>query len=163
MRRTRTIMTIGVLACVAGACEHDGTGLLVGGAGPATVVGLWTGTEEITGETDIRGGPVGAMEEGIRFPVALKLSKHRRFTLRVSRFPVSGGGSEDRTCRGVWERDGRTLALFPDSACRALPFAEYVIGRSLPDGMTLEASSGRTATGGVQPGNIRVVFALDRD
>ncbi|MFW6078298.1 MAG: hypothetical protein ACODAE_01670 [Gemmatimonadota bacterium] len=156
-------MTAG-MAFVVGGCELDeGGGLLVTApAGTSDVVGLWTGVESIAGVDALDGVAVGSIEEGIRFPVALRLTADGRFALNVFGFPVAGG-SERRVCTGIYDRDGRTLAFFPDAVCRPLPLSRYTIGRSVPDRLTLEASTARSPGGGEPVGDIRVRLDLERD
>lgn len=163
MRGAITVAPVVALLLAAAACEVGDGGLLVGGvSGPASLVGVWTGTEEITGADDIGEVPVGSIEEGVRFPVSLRLTAKGRFTLRVFGFPVAAG-TESRVCRGVYEGEGRTLVFFPDTTCRPLPLSRYVIGRTLPDGLTLEARTEREATGKEPVGDIRVFIDVQRD
>ncbi|MFW6202033.1 MAG: hypothetical protein ACOC8B_05615 [Gemmatimonadota bacterium] len=157
------MVVAGIMLLVAGCELDDGGGLLVTSPGGATdVVGLWTGVESIAGMDGFEGVDVGSIEEGIRFAVALRLAADGRFTLHAFDFPAAAG-SERRVCTGIYDRDGRTLKFFPDAVCRPLPLSRYTIGRTAPDGLTLEASTARTPGGGEPVGDIRVRFELERD
>jgi len=125
--------------------------------GDQSLVGTWTGTAEITTAGDIGSG---SSSGGVVFPVLLELRKGGRFELIASNFPTAFSDPNERTCAGSWERRGTMLELFAFEACRALPFARYTIGRTLPDGITLDAT---TATSPVHtPGNIRATLRLER-
>jgi len=144
----------GLLLAIGGAGCDDGIDDPVVIKGRVALVGTWTGTAEITTAEDI--GP----QDGTVFPVLLDLDKDGRFELITSNYPASFTDPSRRVCFGFWEREGATLELFPVEACRALPFARYTIGRTFPDGLTLDAS---TATSPVHtPGSIRIRMRLDR-
>lgn len=150
-----------LLIGVAG-CEEDPDGILIGGGSErGALAGFWTGTAEITTEDDEVRAVAREFEKGVRFRVALRLRRGGGFTLRVFNYPVSRQTSR-RVCTGVWEREGRILEFFPNAVCRALPLSRYVIGRQLPDGLTLEANT-RRRPHEREPADIRVFMRLERD
>lgn len=135
--RYRSIWAI-VIGLVASGCDGEGPeGIVIGDPVEHELAGLWTGTEAITTQGDASSR---VQDDGFQFAVSLMLEKDRRFTLRTFDFPVDGG--EGRLCKGVYRATGRDLEFFPDSFCRALPLHRYTVGRSFPDGLTLEARSG---------------------
>lgn len=151
------LLALGVAGCEEGA---DTAPLVVVPRG-GDLVGMWTGTEEVTGATDVVSGVDGGIEEGVKFRVALRLRSDRAFRLWVSNFPVAGQ-TESRVCEGVYDLDGNILEFFPESVCRALPLSRFSIGRAFPDELTLDARTNRT-TRTSTTGSVRVFMRLERD
>ncbi|HEX7051558.1 MAG TPA: hypothetical protein VF188_15230 [Longimicrobiales bacterium] len=151
--RIAAACALGVLAVAACETGEATTGIVFLDPSSESLVGRWAGVEEIGGERGV----------AVRFPVTLSLGADRRFVLRTVGFEVSDG-ADARFCAGVFRLEGNLLEFFPDAACRALPIARFVVGRSFPDGLTLEGSTGR---GGGNPEfrgvDVRVRIVVERD
>ena len=99
---------------------------------------------------------------GYSFPVVLTLRADGTFRLFTANLPVSYFSDEDRDCEGVFTRRNSSVQFFPDEACRALPLSSYAVGRVLPFGLTLQASTANT--GQYSAASIgKVQLRLDRD
>jgi hypothetical protein len=126
----------------------------------AELVGFWEGELEIA-PRDHHVGTVGTTE-GFVFPVALDLGADRRFVLWSVHFPIAGAGATElRRCTGVYTvrtRD-RSVALFADRLCRALPLSRYRVRRLGLDRLILEARGREPAGDAV---SIRVRLSLER-
>lgn len=131
------------------------------------LIGLWTGTEEITGVEDVLSSvPGGSLTgTGFAFPVALRLEPFGKFTLWTFSFPTAGDTSRDRFCEGVFAIHGRVIEFFPDRACRALPLSRFRFVQGFPDAMVLEAESRPRGirTPDTELASIRVRLSLRRD
>ena len=134
---------------------------------PATslISGVWTGTEEITTDNDITSNVnyPGTTAGGFSFPVVVQFGSDGRFSLVTANFPTSYRYDEDRSCSGVYTRTSSSITLVPTALCRALPMSKYTIGRTLYNGMTLEA---RTNTSGDPMANyasVHVMFNLQKN
>ena len=123
------------------------------------LVGVWSGVEEITTAEDI-GFNLGN-EHGFSFPVVLRLLPDRTFVLSTANFPTSFNDESDRTCAGTWVPNGTSVEFYSVSACRALPLSRYAVGRVIPFGITLQASTSDSF--GASSASIRVRLRLDRD
>jgi hypothetical protein len=140
-------IAVGILAALLGACGDVPTQVYLEQPSDNGLAGAWSGIEEITTDNDITSNInfPGTTAGGFSFPVVILFDGHGQFTLLTSNYPTSYQNEEDRSCRGVYTRSGSSLSLYPASQCRALPMYKYVLGRTLPDGITLEA---RTNTSG---------------
>lgn len=155
MRRSITVVLLGVLA----GCE-PGSELIFGESNPGDVVGFWVGEEEITTAEDPGSGATLG-QQGFSFPIALQLRSDGRFRLTTTNFPAEYGNEASRRCDGVYDRTGRSIEFFADRACRALPLARYTLGRTLPRGLTLNASTASLTA--FSPATIRVRIRLSRE
>jgi hypothetical protein len=125
------------------------------------LVGIWSGIEEITSAEDPGFNLGVGNERGYTFPVVLRLHVGRTFELTTVNFPTSFDDDFDRTCVGTWVPDVTSVHFFPESTCRALPLSRYSVGRVLPFGITLQASTADSF--GQNNASIRVRLRLDRD
>lgn len=157
----RKLAIIGTMAAIMGmtGCEPVDEVVVFDEPTHELLEGRWSGMTEITSADDI-GTDRSNNGRGFVFPVVLDLRKGGRFTLVTSNYPASYTDDASRTCQGTWQRSGQTLELFSFEACRALPVARYTMGRTLPDGLTLEASTRSAPT--YTPANIRVSIRLER-
>lgn len=131
----------------------------------ARLSGVWSGTEEITTDNDITPNEnfPGPTAGGFSFPVVVSFDTDGRFTLWVSNYSASFYNEGDRTCSGVYTHANASVQFYPSDQCRALPMSKYVLGRTLPAGITLEA---RTNTSGDPMANyasVHVRFNLQRE
>ena len=157
MRRSITVVLLGV---VLSACEEGTTELVIGNASPADVVGFWVGQEDITTEEDPGAGNLlGTL--GFTFPVALQLQSDGRFHLTTTNFPTRLDNEAARTCEGTYTRRGGSIQFFANRACRALPLSRFTLGRTLPRGLNLDASTASVASSG--PASIRVRIRVNRE
>lgn len=153
----RNLAIFGTMACILSlACEPVNEVVVFEEPTQEQLEGRWSGTTEITAANDI-----GSTGRGIVFPVVLDLRKGGRFNLVTSNYPTSYTDESLRTCEGTWVRRGAMLELFSFEACRALPVSRYAVGRTLPDGLTLDASTQTAPT--YTPASIRVSIRLVRD
>ncbi len=125
------------------------------------LVGVWTGVEEITTVEGASGIGLSGPSRGFSFPVALTLRPDGTFQLFTSNLPASYSNESDRTCEGVFTRQSSTVQFFPARACRALPLSTYAVGRVLPFGITLKASTANSVQ--YSAASIKVQLRLDRD
>jgi hypothetical protein len=155
MRRSITVVWLGVLFA---SCDQPSE-LVVGNAVPADVVGLWVGQEDITTAEDPgSGNNMGSL--GFTFPVALHLQEDGRFRLTTTNFATRFDNEAARTCDGIYTRRGGTIEFFANRACRALPLSRFSMGRVLPRGLHLNAT---TARQGSSPASIRVIIRVNRE
>ena len=157
----RRLVTLGCVALFSlTACEDDGTLVLVG-PGFKGLRGVWTGFSQVSDAPAALSGLSQPTSTTFTFPVALELSHDNRFVLRTVSFPTSSGQLDgDRTCVGLFARQGRYIEFFPNDACRALPLHRYTIGGTLT-ALVLESVSG-LGLGQPQTPAIRVIMTLDR-
>ncbi|MGH7471519.1 MAG: hypothetical protein ACRENP_26505 [Longimicrobiales bacterium] len=148
------------LACAAlvAACEdtNDPVFIFEESAG-FDLVGVWAGVAEITTAEKV-GTNFGG---GFTFPVVLSLRLDRRFELITANFPTSYFDESDRDCKGVYTVEGNSVRFFAEETCRALPLSRYSVGRVIPSGLTLSASTLNTVN--QNNATIRVLMRLDRD
>ena len=131
----------------------------------ARLTGAWSGTEEITTDNDITSNInfPGTTAGGFSFPVVITFDGGNRFTLFTSNYPASYLDESDRTCSGIYIRSNNTLQLFSTSDCRALPMTRYVMGRTLPDGISLEARTNTSGDPMASYASVHVRFNLTQD
>jgi hypothetical protein len=127
--------------------------------------GAWSGVEEITTDNDITSNInfPGTTAGGFSFPVVILFDGTNRFTLLTSNFPTSYDNESDRSCTGIYARSGSMLSLYPGSQCRALPMFKYTIGRTLPDGISLEARTNTSGDPMASYASVHVRFNLTQD
>jgi hypothetical protein len=128
------------------------------------ITGVWSGIEEITANDDITSNIAfpGTGAGGFSFPVIIQFDG-RNFTLITSGYATSSFDDRARTCSGVFTRSGTSIQFFPVQECRALPMNKFTVGRTLPNGMSLEARSNTTASALATYANVHVRFNLDRE
>ena len=161
MKRFPTIL---VALALAPACDADPNLFTFQTPSDASLVGSWSGFEEITTAEDNAGNVGSPADRGYSFPVVLNLDNNGRFTLVTSGYPTSFSNPDDRSCTGVYTRtDSRSIAFFPDESCRALPMSKYTIGRVAPAGITLESRSTAVNNPAANYLTMRVFFRLDSD
>ena len=158
MKRLAVFLLAAVLACD----DDNEFGLVTGGATAGNLDGLWFGVEEITTAEDPGLNTGSPADRGFVFPVLLDLRRNGRFELVTSGFQVSFDDESERSCRGVYVRQGHTISFFPEQACRALPLVKYSVGSVAPRGITLQANS-RVPNNAAPYLTMRVFFRLDRD
>jgi hypothetical protein len=152
------------IALLIGACDVDPTHVFFQSPSDANLVGSWSGMEEITTAEDISGNVGSPADRGHQFPIVLNLDASGRFTLFTSGYPTSFTRPEDRSCSGVYTRtDSRSISFLPNESCRALPMTKFTIGRTLPDGITLEAKSTAVNNPAASYLTMRVFIRLDRN
>jgi hypothetical protein len=152
------------IAALMAACDVDPDAVFFQSPSDANLVGSWTGTEEITTAEDNSGNVGSPADRGHQFPIVLNLDATGRFTLFTSGYPTSFERPEDRSCSGTYARsDSRSISFFPNESCRALPMTKFTIGRTLPDGITLEAKSLAVNNPAASYLTMRVFIRLDRD
>lgn len=149
-----------LLAVLAAGCDDDEIGGVIGHSAQTSVVGVWSGFEEITTAEDPGSNTGSPADRGFSFPVLLEIRSDGRFTLITSGFSTSFDEESDRTCSGFWTREGHTISFFPVESCRALPMTRYVVGVAAPTGITLNASTGSQPF--TSPVTMRVFIRLDR-
>jgi hypothetical protein len=151
------------LAAVLTACDDKPTHVFFQSPSEANLLGTWVGTAEITTAEDI-GNNIGApSDRGFSFPVVITFGAGHRFTLLTSGYPTDFEDAYDRTCRGAYTHNSRSLSFFPEEACRALPMTTYTVGRVLPAGITLTARSNAAVSSATQFMTTRVFMRLNRD
>ena len=129
-----------------------------------SLIGSWSGFEEITTAEDNAGNVGSPADRGYSFPVVLNLEAGGRFTLFTSGYPTSFSNPDDRSCSGAYTRnDSRSITFFANESCRALPMAKFTIGRVAPAGITLESRSTAVNNPAANYLTMRVFFRLDRD
>jgi hypothetical protein len=151
-----------VLAALCAACDVDVTHVFRAEPSDENLIGTWSGIEEITSAEDNASNVGSPADRGYRFPVVMNLEDDGRFTLFTSGYATSYSNETDRTCSGIYTRRSNTISFFPNESCRALPMTRYVIGRVLPQGITLEAHS-NTYGNSSSFVTMRVFMRLDRD
>jgi hypothetical protein len=147
-------------AALLSSCDDDGNPTFIfQESARFDLVGVWAGVEDIT---TVEGGSGAAgPSRGFSFPVTLTLRADGTFRLFTGNLPASYFSDEDRVCEGVFTRQNSSVQFFPAQACRALPLATYAVGRVLPFGLTLQASTANT--GQYSAASIKVQLRLDRD
>ena len=127
--------------------------------------GVWSGTEEITTDNDITSNNnyPGTTAGGFSFPVVISFDGNGRFTLYTANFPTSYRYEEERTCTGVYTHANSVLQLYSGTQCRALPVSKYMLGRSLPSGIRLEARTNTSGDPMASYASVHVIFTLTRE
>lgn len=152
-----------VLAALVAACGPEPTHVFFESPSVANLVGTWSGTEEITTAEDNSPNVGSPADRGFTFPVVINFDNQGRFTLFTTGYAASFDNDSDRTCSGAYTRKSNTISFFPSESCRALPMTKYSIGRVLPTGITLEASSNAVGNASASYLTMRVFIRLDRD
>jgi hypothetical protein len=156
MRRLSPVVLLLGVFC---ACDSE-TNLFFADPLPDSLYGQWIGSVEITTQENPGSGPTLG-PRGYSFPVALNFGRDRHFRLNTVNFPALYNDEYSRICEGTFARDGIKMEFFADRACRALPLTKYTVGRLLPSGLTLEASTANTPM--YTPATIRVHFRIHRE
>jgi hypothetical protein len=153
-----------VLASLLFGCGPEPTHVFFEGPSDSNLFGSWQGIEEITTAQD-NASNIGYSnsDRGFAFPVLINFEANGRFTLITSGYPASYNDESDRTCSGAFTRNSTTISFFPGESCRALPMSKYVIGRVLPNGITLEARSNSVGNSSASYLTMRVLIKLERD
>ena len=161
MRKTLSAVAAAVL--IAG-CGPEPTHVFYAAPSESNLVGSWSGVEEITTAQD-NASNIGYSDSdrGFSFPVIINFEDGGRFTLFTSGYAASYSDPTDRTCTGAYSRNSTTISFFPGESCRALPMTKYLIGRVLPNGITLEARSNTVGNSSASYLSMRVFIRLDRD
>jgi hypothetical protein len=142
MRLSRTILPVLAVSVVV-ACDDRPTHVFVEFPSFEQLTGTFVGTGEITNDTDISWNPTYGQAGGFAFPVVIQFDGlNRTFVLRTANFSTSFNNEEDRICAGIFTKDSNTIEFFPNQLCRALPLTKFTIGRTLPDGLNLDARTG---------------------
>jgi hypothetical protein len=143
-------------------CDDDGNPTFIfQESARLDLVGVWAGVEDITTVEGVGSSVSAGPSRGYSFPVTLTLRADGTFRLFTGNLPASYFSEEDRICEGVFTRQNSSVQFFPAQACRALPFTTYAVGRVLPFGLTLQAST--VNTGQYSAASIKVQLRLDRD
>jgi hypothetical protein len=148
------------LACavLCAACEDtDDPVFIFEESAQLELVGVWAGMAEIT-TVQNAGTNFGG---GFAFPVVLTLHADRRFELITANFSTSYDDESDRDCKGAYTVDLNSVRFFSEETCRALPLSRYSVGRVIPFGITLQASTANSLN--QSNASIRVLMRLDRD
>jgi hypothetical protein len=149
-----------LLAVLLVGCEGDDATVFFGSPPGTNVIGSWVGFTEITTADDIGTNTGSPADRGFTFPVFFDIAPNGRFTLITSGYATSFDEESERTCSGIWTREGYTISFFPTESCRALPMTRYVVGVVAPNGITLQANSNNNRT--YSPITMRVFIRLDR-
>jgi hypothetical protein len=150
-----------VLAVFTVACGEEPTHVFIEFPSFEQLTGTFVGTAEITTNNDISWNTVFGQAGGFAFPVVIQFDGVTRiFVLRTANFATSFNNEESRTCTGIFTKDNSTIEFFPDRLCRALPLTKFTIGRTLPDGITLEATTGAAINQSASFVDLRVRFNL---
>ncbi|HWV57566.1 MAG TPA: hypothetical protein VNZ57_08960, partial [Longimicrobiales bacterium] len=120
--RRRLIVLCCAGLCSLAACEDDDDGFLViVGPGGKGLRGVWTGFSQVSSGPAALSGLAEPGSTTFTFPIALDLGHDNRFVLRTVSFPTSSGQADgDRTCTGLFARQGHYIEFFPNEVCRAL-------------------------------------------
>jgi hypothetical protein len=156
MRRlSPAVLLLGVLC----ACDSD-MHLAYADPRPDSLFGQWIGLAEITTQENLGSGPTLG-PRGFSFPIALTFFRDHTFRLHTVNFPALYHDENSRICEGVYSRTSLNIEFFADRACRALPLTKFQVGRVLPSGITLQASTANVPM--YTPASIRVHLRLDRE
>jgi len=160
----KQISVAAVLCLAAAACGTKPDRIIFEEPSGDRIVGVWSGVEEITTDNDITSNVAfpGTGAGGFSFPVIIEF-QGSRFTLTTSNFATSSADESARTCNGIFTRSGTSIQFFPAQQCRALPLNKYTVGRTLPEGMLLEARTNTSASSLASYASIHVRFNLDRE
>jgi hypothetical protein len=151
-------------AFVLAGCDPEPSHVFFAQPSESNLVGTWSGVEEITTAQD-NASNIGYSDSdrGYSFPVVINFEEGGRFTLFTSGYAATYDNPNSRTCSGAYTRNSTTISFFPAQSCRALPMSKYVIGRVLPNGVTLEARSNTVGNSSASYMSMRVFIKLDRD
>ena len=149
------LTVIAGMALALAACDVE-AGRVTFGDIPADtrLEGVWSGMTQISTAQD---------NSAFSFPVVLQLDRSDRFTLITANYPAAYDDQWDRTCSGIYTRSGNTITFYPRYSCRALPLSRYTLGRTLPDGITMEANTNDIPSSMGNYASIRVLMQLERE
>ena len=159
MRFSRFLPVLAVLTFAA--CDDKPTHVFVEFPSEAQLSGAWVGMGEITTDDDLAWNTTYGDTRGVSFPVVIQFSEDNNFTLRTSGYATSYNNEEARTCSGFFAKTNASIEFFPNSLCRALPLTQFTIGRTLPNGISLESRTGSAINSSSSFMNLRVRFRLD--